>query len=197
MAINFQQTDTAATFPNDHCTVDADCTGLTSGRECSDGGSAGSTAVSPAPTIVASVGRVVRAFKCVVDSGVSWDAGTWTVRMNVTTANMNLEIDRLWICRIDSSGNSQAQIGDSDTLSSPISLASTGVKSQTVSGSAQSPSAGDVVWVLVRVNNGAMSTQSFTFTPDQLIDSPFNVAAVPLATKPVIVRQAVNRAATY
>lgn len=191
MAINYTQTDTIPAFPTSHCATASDIT--VDALEATNGGSAGSSTKSP--SVSSDATRSLRAFKCVVGSGISWDAGTWTTRLNVTASNMNLSITAIYICRVNSSGTNQATIGSATGLS--ISLGTTGVKSQNVTGSGQTPGVGDVVWVVYEILNGAMSIQSFSFTPNQNIDSPFNVAADPRPTKPVMVLQAVNRAATY
>lgn len=116
--------------------------------------------------------------KIIIDSGTSWDSGTWTWRFNVTTANMNITLRSVYICRVNSSGVNQATIGSSTGLS--VSLGTTGVKSGTISGSAQTPNAGDYVVIVYVTENGAMSTQSAGVTPDQLTDSPFSVVSTNL-----------------
>ena len=104
-------------------------------------------------------------------AGVSWDAGTWTVRMNVTTANMNIDLTEIHICRHNSACVTQESIGSATGLT--IDCGTTGVKSQTVTGSAVTPVAGDVVIVVFVFTNAAMTIQSIGVTPDQNIDSPF------------------------
>ena len=53
-------------------------------------------------------------------------------------------------------------------------MGTTGVKSGNITGAAQTPSAGDYVNVVFVFSNGAsMSTATFSFTSDQLINSPF------------------------
>lgn len=124
-------------------------------------------------------------------ANVSWDSGTWTVRMEVTTSNMNLTWAAVYICRTNSSHVNQATIGSATSLG--ISLGTTGVKSTTVSGASQSPGAGDLVEILWVFSNGAMSTQSFGMKHSQNIDSPFNVAAVDLPTRPIVRSGALSR----
>lgn len=102
---------------------------------------------------------------------MTWSAGTWTVRLNVTTANMNLTWTDVYICRTSSGCFNSATIGSATGLAK--SLGSTGVLSQAVTGAAQTPSAGDKVMIAFVFSNAAMSTQTFNYTPNQLIDSPF------------------------
>jgi hypothetical protein len=175
VALDFQQTDSNAT-----CTAsDAYCSGLsvynTANRQASDGGTAGSTPVSI--SIGSSSTGVAYRVGCVVAATVSWDAGTWTVRFNVSTANMNITWDAVYLCRVNSACANQESLGSATGLG--ISCGTTGVKSTTVSGSGTTPGAGDEVYVVCSFANGAMSLQSFSVTPDQLISSPFSVAATP------------------
>lgn len=171
MAINFTQTDTFTADTNTYCS------GRTirnnSMNDATDGGSAGSTPIST--SCFASDSLVVcNKFKCVVASGLTWASGTWTWRINITTANMNLTLEEVYICRVNSSDVNQATIGSVTALA--VSLGSTGVKSGTISGSAQTPSVGDYVSVVFVYSNGAMSAQTFQYTPNQNIDSPFTTA---------------------
>jgi hypothetical protein len=105
-----------------------------------------------------------------IPSGTSWNAGTWTWRLNVTTANMNLTLTEVYICRINSSNVSQATIGSATGLG--LGLGTTGVQSGTISGSAQTPSSGDYVNIVFVFTNAAMNTQSISVTHNQVIDTP-------------------------
>src|SRR5206468_3935203 len=82
-----------------------------------------------------------------------------------------------WICRLNSACVSQATIG---TSSPAISLSTTGVKTTTVSGSQQAPNVNDRVAVLLAFDNDIASVQTFNFTSNQLLDSPFTPSDVPL-----------------
>lgn len=171
MAVNFTETDGAA-----GCAAGAYCSGLTantanSTKTCSDGGTVGSTPVSLTIDQGTSDVRALY-FECTVGVGVSWDAGTWTVRLNVTTANASLELASVHICRVDSGCTNQATIGSSSALG--LSLSATGVQSVNITGTAQVPAVGDVVMVVFGFNNLALMTpHAFGYTPDQNIDSPF------------------------
>lgn len=128
-------------------------------------------------------------FEAVVASGVTWGAGTWTVHTRVATANMNLTITAIYICRINSSGVSQATIASSTGLSD-TSWQSTGTKTFTVTGgAAQTPSAGDRFVVVFALSNGAMSLQSVTLTEnaDGTIDvvAPFTASSSTTGTASV------------
>src|SRR5574341_118548 len=168
MAINFQQTDTddSRNGNNTFCS-DAVTNGLVASnedRQATDGGTAGST-----PVTLGLGGSVVNAggvaWYCIVASGVTWAAGTWTVRMNVTTANMNMTWTKCFLCRVNSANVNQETLGSVTGLA--ISLSTTGVKTATITGSAATPSAGDSVAVVIVVDNAAMTAQTFDYTPDQ------------------------------
>lgn len=167
--INFTQTDSAATIGTPSCSGRGFGFGSDT-RAATDGGTPGSTPISI--SLASSASLIDRGpSKCTVVVGALWTSGTWTWRLNITTANMNLTLEEVYICRFNSSDVSQATIGSSTALA--ISLGTTGVKSGTISGSAQSPSVGDYVSVMFTFSNSAMSAQSFSFTPNQNIDSPF------------------------
>jgi hypothetical protein len=163
MAINFQQTDAFT-----------GCSASGARRDALDGGTAGSSAVSLSVAGDATDSPLLRV-TCFVDTGVTWAAGTWTVRLNVTTANMFVSWASATIIRVNASCVVQETLGEVTGLG--ISLAATGVQSTTVSGSAATPSADDRILVDFGFANGSMNAQSFEFTPDQLIDSPFTEAA--------------------
>ena len=198
MAMIFTQTDS----PGSACVGNTEmvaCSGLTAGFpvgytaiNCTVGGTAG-TGVDD-PTVASSATAAEVALKLDVPAGTSWDAGDYTVRMNVTTANMNLTISSIYLCRVDSACTNQATIGSATGLS--ISLASTGVVSQVVTGSAQTPSVGDFILIVLGLTNGAMSSQQVVFTQDQNIDTPLSVV-VDRRQPPVNRSFAVMRASNY
>jgi hypothetical protein len=174
MAMIFTQTDTDGVCGTaDYCQNITPDPPFDAQKQCSVGGSAGSTPVTV--TVGASTNRMI-SFECVVPAGTSWDAGDWTLRLNVTTANMNLTWGTGAICRVSSGCVNQANI---DSYNAAQSLGSTGVKSFTTAGLTQTPSAGDKVIIGLVISNGAMSDQSFAFTPDQNIDSPFTAVTQP------------------
>jgi hypothetical protein len=163
VGINFQQTDTGGA-----------CTGLEANiRLASDGGSAGSTPVSL--TITATVGRSAFPFEANPNL-TAWAAGDYTVRLNVTTANMNLTVTAVDVFIYNSSCGSVGSIASSGVVST--SLSTTGVKSWTINDpSSHTRSATDKLIVRLTISNGAMSDQAFSFTPNQLIDTPLAAPA--------------------
>lgn len=171
MAIDYQETDGDGGAPSGsaYCAGVAAAWTTSHDRAAVVGGSAGSVAVGH-QNVNSGLSAVVHPRIIAPASGVTWEAGTWTINHNVTTANANLTITGCYICRLNSSFASQATIGSRTDLS--ISLGTTGVKQFTVTGASQSPSEGDLVAVLIQVSSAAMNS-SHSYTPNQIISSPF------------------------
>lgn len=173
--INFTQTDVAANASAEA----ALCSALSENADeesalCAEGASAGS--VEKTITSDASASELTALyFECTVAAGVSWGAGLWTVRFNLTTANHQITWDSVYICRVNSSYVNQATIGSATSLGQVLS--STGTKSTTVSGAGQSPSVGDIVIVVFAFSNGNSCPQDIGVTPSLNIDSPFTAPA--------------------
>lgn len=143
------------------------------GKQAIIGGSSG---VAVPITVQASdAGHVYVWFECIVPTGAVWNAGTWTVRFDITLANANINWDICDICRISSGCVSQATIAGSSVLG--INLGSTGVKSTSLGGAGQTPGVGDKVVVMCSFSNLAGTNQQFQFTTDVNIDSPFDPPA--------------------
>lgn len=180
MPINFTQTDSTTGLCTDIVPSLAEV-----GRIASDGGTAGTT---PVTVNVAAQGSTAVTFQCTVAGGVTWAAGTWTIRLNVTTANMFLSINTsaalTKIKRFNSGCTVQETLLSAATGWDNTDIGSTGVKTFTGSASAGSPSAGDVVTVEMIISTSSMSDQTFQFTPDQNIDSPFTIVVPSLVYNP-------------
>lgn len=181
MAIIYAETDTGQTGnPVTRC--DSDPAGpANQGFQASVGGTPGTTGWSVS-TGASATSEWDFSIQIIPASGVSWDAGTWTVRFNVSTANMNVTLVGVYICQADSGMNNKATIGSSTGLA--ISLGTTGVKSTTVSGSSATPAAGDMVYILLIFSNGAMTNSSTNIQMNQNIDSPFTAGAATKAFPP-------------
>jgi len=111
--------------------------------------------------------------KLTIPSGTTWNAGTWTVRLQVgSTGNNDVTLSHVYICRINNSNVSQATIG-SATPNTTVSANS--LITVNITGSAQTPSANDYVNVVYVFSNsvGTPSTLSFTVKSDQIINSPY------------------------
>lgn len=172
MAVIFTQTDATAT-----CGQTAYCSAMPVGspnnnnRRCTPGGTPG---VTPASIQVnaSDADHIYIWFELIVQDGSAWNAGNWTVRLDVSTANAAISWDQVDICRINSSCVSQASIGVQGGV---VSMAGTGVKTfATITGSAQAPNNGDKVMVLLTFSNIAGVGSNLSFLPDVNIDSPFD-----------------------
>ena len=186
MAMIFTQTDT-----------DGSCTPagfIIAPKQATVGGTAGTGTPS---VLVSGSGTSTFGFDCIIPASTTWSAGDWTIRFRVTTANMNLTWTYVAVLQRNSTCGAISTLFEDATLST--SLSTTGVKSYSVVGASGvgSPGGTDKLIIACIVTNGAMTNQSFNFTPDQNIDSPFTAAAVFIAKPSFIVRQAVNRASTY
>lgn len=174
MAMTFTQTDSATGL----C---GNCTGSIGGRRAASGETVGSTPVSVSVP-GSSTGRLE--FICIIPSGTSGDSGSWTIRLNVTTANMNLTLSGINtgsgnVVRVNSSCVDQQDIVSTSSAWDNTNIGTTGVKTITVSCSATTVSAGDKVKICIDITNSAMTSQAFSFTPDQNIDSPFTASTAP------------------
>jgi hypothetical protein len=106
--------------------------------------------------------------------GTNIDAGDWVVRINVTTAEANTDWDDCSICRLNASCTNQETLGNLEDQT--IDTGTTGVKSMTISGSATTAGADDViVAVLAFQNDNAHGNRSLGITPDQVWDTQLNL----------------------
>lgn len=142
------------------------------GRDCAVGGTAGSGSVAVGAIASEAANVHFFNFAWIPGAGITGSSGTWTVRINITTANMNLTITEIYICRAISDGTNQETIGSVAGLS--ISLGTTGVKSQDVTGGAVTIGSTDYVLIVIVGSNSAMTGQSFAYTPTENINSPFS-----------------------
>jgi hypothetical protein len=167
--MDFQQTDANANAS----AIAALCSGASLNTDTGSslatvGGTTGST---PRTTTMDANATNLAAvwFEITVPDGTTWGAGDWTINLNISTGNMAVVWDAVYICRVNSSYVSQATIGSSTGLAK--NLAATGVQTATVSGSSQTPSAGDKAVVVLLFNNSVMGGSAFGWTPDQLISA--------------------------
>lgn len=148
-------------------------------KEAVVGGTAGVTA--EACGVASQTKEVCYADELRIGDDDSLDAGTLTYRLNVSTAQNDLTLEDIYVCRVNSSGVSQETLGSVTGLGTDISGG--GVFPQNITLSAASAhNAGDRVYILVAVNNANQHTaRSIEILPDQNIDTPF-VASSPQIT---------------
>ena len=139
---------------------------------CSVGGTpAGSPVVVGGSQFDAGAGQAGVMFEIVPPAGTVWAAGNWTVRLNVTTGSAAAcTWTGTFLCRHNSSNVNQGSFGSLTGQTTAINT--TGVKSHVVSGSSQTPSAGDKVYIVL-VFSSPSANQQFSVQFDQAIDSPF------------------------
>ena len=119
----------------------------------------------------------------------SWNAGAWTIRLNVTSNHPAIYWREAHVCRVNSAGVSQESIGSNLTIDQQ--MGSSGVKTAHVSGAA-SPGAlaSDTVYIVcVFENLEPFTSNALGITPDQDIDTPLVVGDVSvLSARPVFNR---------
>lgn len=174
MAQTYNQTATAGPSAGQYCTGNATANGAAWSKQASVGGSSGAEATITVDGSL-TTGRAIY-YKCVIPAGTNWDAGDWTINVNVTTAAANTTIEQCHVCRVNSSDVSQETLGSATGLG--IAVSATGVKTITVNqGSASSPSAGDNVVIVLALTNTNSCTRTLGITPDQTIANAYTDAA--------------------
>ena len=183
MAMTFTQINT-----NGACSADSYCTGLIGSMfgtrilaTAASGGSSGGT--ESVRTLEPGTDQFGGFIEITPDAGVTWDAGTWTIRLNVTTSNMNHTWASVHICRVNSSCVNQESLGSASSLG--ISLGTTGIKSANVTGSAATPGAGDKILIVLGFSTSSMNEQISDYTMNQNIDSPFTAVTPSLLWDPL------------
>lgn len=173
MTTNFQQTDTASV-----CAIGAYGTGLSLSNanfavQAQLGGTPGVT-----PQLIRLIASATNqiGFMCEIPAtslaGLSWLSGNWTVRLDVSTANANLQWNSAYVIQISSACATILQLGANTTIGTPLNT--TGPFSATVNCAAvNTPGATDKVVVLYTFDNLSALLQSAQLIPDVLIDSPF------------------------
>ena len=175
LPLSFQQTDTdrIQTDPP----LNSNCSGWQIGNDTiQKTATVGGTAGTSTYTVSMDNNNTKWLFfsKLTIPSGTNWNAGTWTVRLQVgSTGNNNVKLSAVYVCRVNSSNVSQATIGSNTSVDTTVTANS--VISVNVTGSSQTPSANDYVNIVYVFSNtvGTISTQSFTVKSDQIINSPF------------------------
>ena len=125
----------------------------------------------------------------------AWAAGTYAVTVNVTTANMNLTLTEIHLCRVSSACGAVSTIGSLTGIAR--GLGSTGSVTHNVTGAADTNGSTDKLMVLMVFSNAAMSGQSAN--AEVTIATPIEEASEPTGAKPgtLVIRQAVMRATLH
>lgn len=170
MTTQWQQTDTTI-FAALGCTP-----GGANGVIASVGGTPG-TGTTSIQGSSSGVDEYLLAFVIQPSSATSAPSGNYVMRLNITTANMNLTWTKIDLIEINGSCGTVQTLGTTSSLG--ISLGTTGVKSATITlGSPVSITSGNPLAFRLYFSNGAMSVQSAADTNNQLIDTPDFAAGV-------------------
>ena len=175
MSVAFAQTGTATT------PLSAGCSGgtLHSGavaRKLVAGGTGASTESSW--TLDNGQTAVIAAL--ITDAGAvdlhTWAAGPWTVLLNATAGNKNVDLEAIHICRLDSAGNVVATVGSATAIGTPLAA---GVYTTEVAGTAQTHAAGDRVGIYITVRNTvANMTNAIGITFNQTVTTPITAPSL-------------------
>jgi len=175
---SFTETDPAATQCNS--TEVIACSGgtiaATPGSSLAvAGGTAGTTEDSL--QISANTQRVLYWFEAAPSDASTWPAGNYVTRVNITSADADGQWDHTHICRMNSTCSSVLGTIGSITNQN-TSVATTGVKTHTVSGASQAAGATDLVLIVLTFEDTAIhGNMSVGITPNQAIDTPLVAAA--------------------
>ena len=183
MPITLVQTDIAASCAAAAC-GNAALNGATSAKEAKAGGTAGTTAVSLTQDGANGV-RSTIFFQSASDepNSANWEAGSWTCRLEVTTANMNLGWGAVGGSSADAVGIGSMTPGCVctdvwDQSLNGVDLGTTGVKTRTFTTVGNSNrSATDRIWIVYGIHNETSKTQAWAYKPSQNIDTPVNQGA--------------------
>lgn len=192
MPITYTQTDAAA-----DCGAMAACSGGTVGTttgtsELIDGGTAGSTE----QTIELDSGTFL-GFFFQTSGGVgksTWESGTYSCGLEVTTAETDLSLEGIYLCRVDSSCNSLATVGSDTSMSQTLNV---GTYSFNVSGTQQSASSTDDLYVIYEFTNSHNNQlRSAGITPSQDIATPLVQSQTATAAAASTTSTSINPTAT-
>lgn len=178
MAITLTQTDTAATCSNPTaCAVNKEAT--ISVKQATAGGTAGTTAVSVTRGTNATDREIIFFQSAAGEpNSTSWESGTWTVRIEITTSNMNVTSWSTGACALDTACSANLQVFGNGPATGDFTT--TGVKTSSRSGNAITAGPSDTIVVVIAAGGGTMG-DTFGYKPSQNIDTPVE-QGLPLVT---------------
>jgi hypothetical protein len=190
MAVSFQQIDTGnACGIATYCSANTK-TASTRNNQAVIGGTAGS--IQQTFNIDASAVHLDGVWWELTSlAGLDGASGNWTFRLHVTTANANLTWAGVTLCRVNASCVNQASVVATNNGFSQ-NMGAVGTLVITTSGVQSIPASGDKLICIYAFNNSAASLQSWGYTPDVKIDSPWSTIVPadegygPLAYSPLI-----------
>lgn len=175
MAYDFEQTDgTSGCAGGGYCSSQS-AGGTTGRRDASNGGTTGSSEVSLTANANSTTEWLFN-YALTVGAEVSWDGGDWSIPINHSSGNMNVTLEEVWVCRLNSGCTNQESLGNE----TGIGFATNGgTTTRTFTCSGASPSAGDVVQIICVYSNSFSMDVGIGITPDQTIQSPFTAGGSP------------------
>jgi hypothetical protein len=170
MATSFRQTDAASTCGDAsvYCSGGSG-TGSNEDRACIVGGTAGTSEITISLGVSATNQNKLW-FE--MDNIDDYDgaSGTWTVNLDVTTTNHQLEWEAIYICRINSSCTNQETLGSTTGIAQL--LTATPLTQTVTQSSSTTITAGDKIMVICVFNNAQAMVNAAGITPSLLIDAP-------------------------
>lgn len=177
MSYSMVQTDTAAQDSDNGaiCSSGTNPDNDPAFVQCSSGGTPGST--DPDKGIGAGTSDIRMIYFQSAPgepNATTWEAGTWTIPLNINTADTGTQWTQTWVCRVDSSGASQESLGSTTGQTEALSAGVHNTGPALVSCSAAtSPSATDeILIILVFTETVGMGANTISFFPDQTILTP-------------------------
>lgn len=109
-------------------------------------------------------------------AATDWAAGTATLNLNVSTGNMQMDLDAVYFCQRSAACGAIATYGSATGLA--VSLTTAQVYSQNVTVSAITAALGDLLYVVVQLQAGGGMNQTVGITPSETIVTPINAPVV-------------------
>jgi hypothetical protein len=165
-----RQTDAAATHGQSVACSGAGLTADTGNANAlAAGGTPGVTPVTV--TVGASATEAAFFLESAAVGLVTWNAGVWTVYVNIQTGNANVTADSIYICRVNSAGVSQGTVASRTGLSRSLTAAE--VKAiYLFQENDVTAAATDRIYIVFVLTNADGGAQSVVVLPDQLIVTP-------------------------
>jgi len=103
-----------------------------------------------------------------------WAAGELTWRLHISSGNSCLKLEKVYVCRLNSSESSQETLGDDGTMNTAMN---SGTYTGTIDLDAASAPASDdklaIIYVFDNDCGGCMS-QTMSWKPSQIINTPYS-----------------------
>jgi hypothetical protein len=198
MALAYGQTDTTHTYAM-FLPTGSRATSLPSAAstlKTIEFGAATGSATYNTTQVNAQTNLLINGFLTVVGNlnATTWEAGTFTARFHVTTANANYTAERIEVWRVDSGPPTPGKqlVGGLDFS---VALSATITYTASVTCSASVGATADLLYVLLIGKTTASGSQTITFEPDQVMTLPhsgdrlFDVNPQRVAFAPVALTQ--------